>query len=246
MTSEIKVVVVEDEILLAKSLSKNIERYNHHFTVAKTCHDGMSAMASIQETIPDVVFTDLKMPVMDGLALIRQLANKAPQIKTVIISGHNDFEYIREAFKCKTFDYLLKPVNQEALSDVLMRLQNEFSAEKREVSPLEGLSPSETVESIKTYLLHNYNQPLNLSEIADAYAFSQSYLSKIFKLYEGISPIKFLNNQRITAAKKLLAETNFPVKTIAENVGFSDQFHFSRQFKALEGSSPSTYRIQHK
>lgn len=245
MNNHIKVIVVEDEMLLANSLVKNIENANRDFKVVNSFYNGQSALASIPSSMPDVVFTDLKMPMMNGLELIRIISAKYPQIKTVIISGYNEFDYVREAFKYKSFDYLLKPVNQVELSDVLLRLHSEFYAEKNEISPLDGMSTGEIVETVKIYLMHNYDNTLNLSDIAEKYSFSQSYLSKIFKVYEGIPPIKFLNHYRMTVAKKLLAETSLSIKIIAKKVGIPDQFHFSKQFKSTQGCSPSTYRAEH-
>ena len=67
----------------------------------------------------DVLFTDIQMPVMDGLTLMKELADRYPSIIIVVLSGYNDFSYARQAIHCKAADYLLKPVRKEHLSALL-------------------------------------------------------------------------------------------------------------------------------
>ena len=176
-----RVVVADDEKLIAKNIAMNISRINPSFEVVCIARDGQEALELTEKLLPDVVFSDIKMPVMDGLALITEINEKFPAIKTVIISGFDDFQFARAALRQHALDYLLKPVNPADLRSVLQKLESELLASKDELSKDRQTHPADTVESIKTYLRYNYARPVNFSDIASQYGFSSAYLAKIFK-----------------------------------------------------------------
>jgi len=239
-----RVIVADDEKLIAKNIAMNIVRANPAFEVVCIAGDGQEAYELTQKILPDVVFCDIKMPVMDGLALIAEINEKLPAVKTVIISGYNDFQLARAALQRHASDYLLKPVNPADLHNTLEKLERELLAAKRELSRDHQTHPADIVESVKAYLRHNYTQQINFSGIASQYGFSCAYLTKIFKEHTGTSPGRYLKGYRIGIAKKLLMDSDLSVKEIARKVGFEDQFHFSKNFKNMVGISPLQFREQ--
>lgn len=239
-----RVIVVDDEKLTAKNIARNITRINPAFEVVCIAADGQEAFELTRKLLPDVVFSDIKMPIMDGLSLIREINEKFPTIKTIIISGYNDFQLARTALQQNASDYLLKPINPTELQNTLQKLERELLAVSRELSISRQANPGDIVESVKAYLRYNYNHPVSFSDIASQYGFSSSYLARIFKEYTGTSPGRYLNKYRIDIAKKLLMDSNLPVKEIAGRVGFDDPFHFSKNFKNMTGISPLQFREQ--
>lgn len=97
MNQKFKVIVADDERLIARNIARNIEKANESFQVISMAADGLEAYEQTKALLPDVVFSDIKMPEMDGIELIRRIAAEFPSIRTVIISGFNDFELAREA-----------------------------------------------------------------------------------------------------------------------------------------------------
>lgn len=89
---KIKVLVVEDEVLLLKNLAKKIRMISEQFEVTGEAYNGKEALSLIQEEKPDIVFSDIRMPIMDGLELARILHQDFPEIITVVVSGYDDFE----------------------------------------------------------------------------------------------------------------------------------------------------------
>jgi two-component system, response regulator YesN len=237
-----RVVVADDEKLIANNIAKNITGCDPSFEVVSICFDGASALKAIEEHDPHVLFTDIKMPLMDGLALIESIHNNSPQIRCVIISGYNDFEYAKTAIKFKAYDYLLKPINKFELSKTLRKIKDELLSEQAMLNSERETSAENIVNSIVQYLQLNYAKDINFTEIASNYNFSASYLTKIFKEYAGTSPIKYLIDFRIKVAKNLLKNTNLTVKEISEKTGFQDQFYFSKCFKNNCGVTPSQYK----
>jgi two-component system, response regulator YesN len=118
-----KVIIVDDEPPIIRSTKRAIERCSNHFEVIGEAYNGAEALKKIAITKPDVIFTDIKMPVMDGILLVKKINELYPdEILPVIISGYQDFNYAKEALKSGVVEYLLKPIDPECISDLLQNL----------------------------------------------------------------------------------------------------------------------------
>jgi len=241
----VTIVVVEDEKLIAKSIVNNIEKGNDSFKVIGVAYDGEEGYELVRTLLPNILFTDIKMPVLDGLKLIAKVNENFPFVKIVVISGYDDFEYARTALHNGVSDYLLKPINLEELQATLRTIQNELVASSGMLHSVGDVkNPAEIVALVEEYIHTNFAKQIDLAEIADAFGFSSAYLTKIFREQLQITPSKYLNEYRMMIAKQLLRDTALSVKTITEQVGFVDQFHFSKRFKLYSGYSPAQFRMQ--
>lgn len=122
-TQRISAIVVEDERKIGTYIKNKIEDLDPEFSIAALAENGREAIRLVEVHHPQVVFTDITMPVMDGLELSRILKNTYPGIVVVIISGYSDFSYAQKAVRYGVFDYLLKPLEDEKLSDVLFDIK---------------------------------------------------------------------------------------------------------------------------
>ena len=242
MSQRFKVLVADDEKLIAQNIARKIEQTNSAFQVVAKAGTGLEALELASQLMPDVVFSDIKMPEMDGIELIGKLEQHDSSILTVIVSGYNDFAYARAALQHRAVDYLLKPINPDDLQQALSKLESILLARERQLAPRREESPREVVENVLIYLRENYAQQIDFSAIAEQQAVSAPYLSRIFKEQVGMTPSKFLADYRMQVAKKLLQDTSLSVKEVATRVGFSDQFHFSKTFKQFTGLSPVQFR----
>ena len=98
------------------------------------------------------------------------------------------------------------------------------------------------LSEILEYIEHNYSDALTLSTLSERFSLSESYISRLFKNELGIKPSEYINNARISAAETLLLTTDKSIAEIAERVGYSDVYYFSKTFKKLVGCSPSKMR----
>ena len=105
-----KVVVVDDEVMAVKAICCIIENQCPEFEVVGTAGNGSEALELIKKTSPDLVLTDVEMPVKNGLELVREASGMRPDLCFCIISGYQDFEYARDAFRGGVLDYLTKPI----------------------------------------------------------------------------------------------------------------------------------------
>lgn len=106
----VKVFLVEDEIIMREGIRKNIDWEKEGFEFVGEASDGELAYSMIQKTKPDILITDIKMPFMDGLELSRLVKQELPDVKIIILSGYDEFEYAQEGIKIGIAEYLLKPI----------------------------------------------------------------------------------------------------------------------------------------
>ena len=103
-----KVLIVDDEILARAGIKALIDWEKYGFSVIGEASNGQIAFEKIKEMKPDIVITDIKMPVMNGIDLIRATKKISQEISFIVLSAYNDFEYVKEAMKEGAKDYILK------------------------------------------------------------------------------------------------------------------------------------------
>lgn len=139
----LKIIIVEDEELLRDGLTTCVNWGKLGFELAGDAPDGVEALKLIERVHPDVVITDIKMPHMDGIELSEHIKLKYPEIRIIIISGYDEFEYARRALKAGVYEYILKPVNMAQLHSVMKAAAESLLAERekqREITRLKDIS----------------------------------------------------------------------------------------------------------
>lgn len=236
-----RVFIADDEVWIIIGLKKLIEKSGMPFQIIGEANNGVSALEEIEEKKPDVLFTDIRMPGYNGLELMERLNEKGLDIKVVFISGYADFEYAQSAIRLGAFDYLLKPVEQDKLNEVLERLLAEDEEVLKDGVQEEEINPS-TIKMILSEMKQNYAENITLTDLAKKYGISISYLSGLIKEELQMSFSNYIASKRIQKAKELLADEKLSIEEIAERVGYSDYFYFTKVFKKNSGISPSKYR----
>jgi YesN/AraC family two-component response regulator len=127
----IKTLIVDDDIEMLQGLTNIIRWEDYGFTIAGTAESGLEALNMISSVLPDVVITDITMPVMDGLELIREAKKFKPDIKSIIISCHEDFSFAKEAIRLEADEYILKhTLTEEELIRIVNKLRAKLQAEQ--------------------------------------------------------------------------------------------------------------------
>ncbi len=125
-----KVMIVDDESIIRKGLRNAVNWKVFDCEVVGEASDGMEGYKLINQLHPDIIITDIKMPEVDGLTMIREIRDIIPQSKIIILTGYRDFDYAREAIKLGAFDFLLKPTKIEELNSVIKRAVKELKFQK--------------------------------------------------------------------------------------------------------------------
>lgn len=239
-----QVLLVDDEHFLRQSLRRRLETGADDFRIVAEASDGQEALEALRQHTVQVVITDIRMPVMDGLTLVSRIRELYPDILVVILSGYAEFEYARTAIRYGVTNYLLKPVSEEDLENTLSELRTRLQTmyELPDENSASRLGSEESVRKAIRYMQEHYMEEIDIGAMAENLGFHASYLSRLFNRHVGESPLKYLTGIRIEEAKKLLRDTSLSIADVGERVGYPDQFHFSRTFRKATGVSPSVFR----
>ena len=126
----LRVFLAEDETIIRETLRDTMPWAQCGYTFVGEAGDGEMALPLIQQAKPDVLITDIRMPFMDGLALSKLVLQEFPQIKVIILSGYDDFEYAQTAIGLGVERYLLKPITKSTLMTVLQEVREKIQGER--------------------------------------------------------------------------------------------------------------------
>lgn len=162
-------LIVDDEKISRDGIAQSIDWQNLGIEIVGLAKNGAEGLAMFRETTPEIVLSDIQMPIMDGLALAKKIRTQAPETKIIILSAFGEFSYAQEAIQHGVQNYLLKPIDEKELEEALIKLLQEIQIEtkrkhqrqtidllfKREIIPLvkntgivtvldaEGFTPTE-------------------------------------------------------------------------------------------------------
>lgn len=242
------ILIVEDEKFVRKGIKLLIERTGLCSGEIVDCKNGQEAVEKLKASAFDLIITDIKMPIMDGLAFIdcvrKENLSDAP---IVILSGYDDFTYAVEALRRGAREYLLKPLDRDAFTEMLKTIEGEIEARKlngvKELSNLEDEeSKQQKINKAVEFIKENYNSDINMAVVSNYVSMNYTFFSEAFKEITGASFVEYLKSVRINMAKRLLKSTNLKISKISAEVGYNDEKHFFKTFKAETGFTPSEYR----
>jgi two-component system response regulator YesN len=117
-----KVLLVDDEAIICQGM-KTLLQQNYEFVeIVDDVRNGRRALEVMEQYTPDLVISDIRMPIMDGLSLMECISERYPHVDRVLITGHADFEYARRAIQFGVTDYLMKPISIESIHPLIVRL----------------------------------------------------------------------------------------------------------------------------
>lgn len=123
-----KVIIVEDEPRVRKGLSEAVDWESLGMTLSGTAANGLEGLELFRQHTPDLVIADIRMPVMDGLAMTEAIMEQRSDIKIIIISGHDEFEYAQRCITLGVDNYLLKPIGRRELQAELEKIKQEWQS----------------------------------------------------------------------------------------------------------------------
>ena len=244
-----RVVLVDDEALILRGLSTVIPWAEMGCEVVGTATNGRSGLELIRKVKPDILFTDIRMPNMDGLTMLAALGSEFPRMQTAVLTAYRDFDFARQAITLGVCRYLLKPSDLNELKETLRVMVGRLDLLPPEEED-QPEDPSEAgnfiVNAALNYMRENcMQQHLSLGDVADHVYVSQWHLSKLLNRETGKGFFDLLGSMRIEKAKALLRTPGRNIQDIAEQTGYTDVAHFSRTFKKLTGQTPGEYRKGH-
>ncbi len=233
-----KVVIVDDEFWVLKGFEKTFDFEKYNFEVALSTTKPQEAIEYIVNNDVDVVFVDIKMPSITGFELIDKVKAAGKEPCFIIVSGYDDYDYMRDAIKRKVFDYCLKPIERSNAEKVLINLREHFNTGKKAAEPdtraIDNVNFLRLIEYINTH----YNERLLLKKIADMFFYNPNYLCMLFNKYFGKTYSQYLMSIRLEKARALIKEKNISVYDAAISVGFSNYSYFKKKYIQYWGEAP--------
>lgn len=243
-----KIMIVDDEKLLRNGFRYMADWEEKGVTIVGEAINGQDALDQIPLLQPDIVITDIKMPIMDGVTLTQNIKMLYPHISVVVLSSYDDYDYVRDSMKLGASDYLLKAaIDVDELYEILQRLYIPPSPITLDASYEQPLVLSHTtsntqfIESIIAYIEEHYTENISLSSIADNFYINKNYLCNLFKAETETTINEYIASLRIEKAKALMRTKNISLYQIASDIGYQNQPYFNRVFKRKTGFSPSEY-----
>lgn len=260
----IRLLIAEDEELARHELESTVPWEDWGYVLVGAAEDGVRALELIHERHAEIVLTDIRMPGMDGMALMRALADAvppAPQPLFVILSGHADFAYAREALRLGAFDYLVKPIDDGELEATMNRAALEIQArshaaslelaarDDKAVSIVRELIQDRAVGSGDAYIeaalsdiAARYMLDLSADAVAERLKISGDHLTRLFKRATGLTFSEYLTRFRMRRAMELLRDPSVRIGEVADLCGYRDARYFSTLFRQTVGLTPSEFR----
>lgn len=262
-----KVVIVDDEPIIVEGLTRSIHWDKWDCEVVATGYSGMEGIELVEREKPDILFSDIRMPKLDGLTMIAAVKSQYPQMQITILTGFSDFEYAREAIRLGVTRFLVKPSKMDELEEAVSAMVKNLKLKEAELRESDIAGKTEAAETMGVtvempvdeeseesaassfivnnalkYMEENFREKLKLQDVAEQVYVSQWHLSKLLNRYKGQSFSELLNSIRIEKAKELLKDPSLRIGDIADMVGFLDMAHFSRVFKKQTGISANEFR----
>nr|WP_220185934.1 response regulator [Paenactinomyces guangxiensis] len=247
-------MIVDDEQRTREGLKKTLELWSAGRYEILTAEDGNKALEIFNSGKVHLLITDICMPEMNGLRLLKTLRENEKKPVVLILSGYPDFDYAQEAIRLGVVNYLLKPINKQQLIEAVEQaLETQKSkeragyiekvADKRilQVERNESLTKSPIKEAIQ-YINDHIDSQITLKEVADMVYLNASYFSVLFKEQTGLTFSEYLTRKRLELAKSLLLSTSLSIQEISRKVGYQTAKYFIKIFKDYEGVTPGNYR----
>ena len=241
-----KVLLGEDEILIRQGILMTVNWASLDCMVVGEAENGEEGLKAVSDLDPDLIITDLRMPKMDGLEMLKKLREEGNRAAVIVLTAYDQFSYAQSALRLGVVDYLLKPFHDGELEEIILRIRKKHWEKKEKPLvfsefKIEGMSRyiSEATEYIEQ---ESGNPDLTVGEIAEKLGISEGHLSHTFKKETGQTILSYITRCRIKKAALALKSGKYKVYEVAEMAGYRDITYFSTSFKKLMGISPSEYQ----
>ncbi len=247
-----KILIAEDDEDIRYIYSRMKLWNEFGFTVEKQTSNGEEALKALESDNYDLLITDIRMPLIDGIELLREIKKRRISIEVIFVSSYDDFEYVRQGLILGAFDYILKPIDKTQMRNSILRAKEKLDERKYEQMPKEHVSTAFEYFNISLdngfnnqvyQYLHSVGEKIiTMEQAAEHFELSKDYFGKLFKQNCGVSFNNFYSVLKVEFAKDLIRTSNYKAYEISEILGYSSTDYFRRIFKDVTGMTPTEYR----
>ena len=222
--NEIKVFLVEDEMVIRRGIKNSIDWEKEGYIFCGEASDGELAYPMIIKEKPDMLITDIRMPFMDGLELCKLVKKELPNIKILILSGYDEFDYAKEAIRLGVTEYLLKPISSGKLLEALNGVSESIRREKED-KDLVRKYMEEMRENTEHEKQKFFEQMIagNLS-MADALETGKKYEMNLSAGMYNLLLFRFTLGEENRKSGELLGEAEYAIEKLTERLEYVFEF----------------------
>ncbi|WP_206105414.1 response regulator transcription factor [Paenibacillus thalictri] len=237
-----KLILVEDDYQIRAGLSTYFPWADIGYEMLGSFENGKLALDYISANPVDIILSDIRMPVMNGLELADELEKLKLKVTVVFLSAYEDFKYAQQAINLGVKNYIVKSTKFDDLVTVFRKIKKELDERREESSePVQAHADHYKVRKMKAYIEENYKD-VTLQSTASEMNMNQNYVSRLFKEKTGVNFIDYVTEVKMKKAAAYILQTDIKLYQISEMVGYSNAKNFSRAFKNYFGVSPQQYK----
>ncbi|MBP3963042.1 response regulator transcription factor [Paenibacillus lignilyticus] len=251
-----RTLIVEDELPARTSIRKLFGKAGIPFEIVGEAANGAEGLRLIRELHPDVVVSDIDMPLMDGVKMLQASREEGFECRFVMLTAISEFEYARQAVEYGASGYLLKlsldiQGIKQAMGKVAVELERMEKLRKADkwFPNKSSEEPTDHPEMNKliAYIEEHYSEEITLKGLSNLIRMEASYVSDLFKKKTGKTLTHYIQYRRVQSAKMLLTETDRTISDIGRQVGFENDNYFIKIFKRwCDDMTPTEFRKQPK
>ncbi|SCH83331.1 response regulator transcription factor [Romboutsia sp. 1001713B170207_170306_H8] len=249
----LNILVVEDEAPIRDWIAYTVDNISEKFKVLASASNGKEAYELAVKFNPQVIISDIKMPIMGGIELTKEVKKVMPDTYIILLTNYAEFSYAKQAISCGVHEYLIKSdIRPKELKDVLTGIYenikdsnnslNTTGTEVKNNYELDENKYSKAIAKSMEYIELNYKESISLGEISKHVYLSPEYFSRLFKEEVGENFSTYLTLFRMKKAEELLKNTNMKICQISNEVGYVNSSYFSKTYKKYKGVSPEDDR----
>lgn len=240
-----QLLVVDDEISSRNTLATCFPWSELGFEICGQADNGKEALDIIQDQVVHVVFTDISMPVMDGIELAKAISSlKGSRPLVVFLSAHNDFKFAQEAIKYGVRYYALKPSGFGELKEIFGVIRDELDHKYQVNTKYQPKdNGDETIKKALEYCETHYRDG-SLADLSESLYLNASYLSQLIKQKTNMTFSDHIVEKRMKQSAIFLQDPNIKIYHISSMVGYINSNNFTRAFRAYYGMTPTEYRAK--
>lgn len=243
-----RLMLVDDEMIVTQTLQAALKPILPECDIF-CINSAPDALRLLRLYSFDVVVTDISMPQMDGLELLKEIRKCWPMCYVIVLTAYDSFDYVYQTTKYDNVRFILKLEEINVITDVIRRALERVKEkvdvpvddEPEEITGSENGVKQQLIERIRTYIAEHLAESLSLTELAETLHYNSSYLSRVYKQMTGEGLNEYINRVRIAHASVLLDKECIDMEKIANESGFQTAKYFSAIFKRTTGISPIAY-----
>ena len=246
-------LLVDDEMVVVNAMNRRIQWDKYGVDQVFTAGSMEQAQEVFQKERIDFMLSDVEMPQGNGIELFEWVKMHYPATECIYVTCHPEYDYMREAMRLGSADYILKPIDYEELDEILTKLVERIHKNTQEILIPEnirmdiarqeaGEPHNPLIHEAKHFILEHIQDNICIDDIAERVHLNAQYLMRLFKKEMGVSILEYITDERIKLAKEILIQTDYPINYVADSVGYANYSYFTKIFRRAVGVSPKQFR----